>query len=286
MSTPAPVISRVRRWREGETAAWREQPVIDMHAHVLPCVDDGPGTWDESVAMCRQAVEDGTSILVATPHITPGVYANDGATIAAAVALLRARISRAGLRLSIVPSAEVWLDRTLLLEGDALIPFLGDRAGRRFVLLHVPSRVALESVAQLVGTLASRGVTAIVSQPERHRRFQDQPEALRDLVGAGALSQVTAASLVGKFGRSAAAAARRFLELGLVHVIASAAHSSDHRPPVLSAGVAAAAQVVGPRQARALVSDAPATILSGRLPELEVTRRGLLARLLEGVSQA
>jgi len=97
----------------------------------------------------------------------------------------------------------------------------------------------------LVRTLAARGVTAIVSHPERHRQFQKEPEQLRALVAAGALSQVTAASVAGKFGRSSAVAAQRLLELGLVHVIASDAHSHDHRPPVLSDGVAAAALVVG-----------------------------------------
>lgn len=269
-----------------------DAPVIDLHAHVLPGIDDGPVTWEESLQMCRQAAEDGTGTLVATPHITPGVYQNHREGIAAAVAELQARLATAGIPLTIVPSAEVWLDPDLLLDGDRVIPYLGQGEGRRFVLLHFPPRVVLDSVCDLVYTLASRGVTAIVTHPERHRQLQEQPEALRALVAAGALSQITAASLAGKFGRSSAAAARRFLELGLVHAIASDAHSADYRPPVLSDGVAAAAEVVGAEQARFLVSAAPAAILAGRVPDLpepEVAsppRRGLLARLLGGAGGA
>lgn len=267
--------------------------MIDIHAHVLPGVDDGPGTWEESLLMCRQAVLDGTTTLVATPHITPGVYANNRESIAAGVAELRIRLEAAGIALAIVPSAEVWLDAALLLDGEAVIPYLGDGGGRRFVLLHVPPRAVLGPVCELVHTLASRGVTAIVSHPERHREFQKEPEKLRALVAAGALSQVTAASVVGKFGRSSAVAAQRFLELDLVHVIASDAHSHDHRPPVLSGGVAAVAAVVGAERARFLVSEAPASILAGRvpqtpLPEIEAAppRRTLFARMLKGGGEA
>ena len=172
--------------------------MIDLHAHVLPGIDDGPSTWEESLLMCRQAVEDGITTLVATPHITPGVYANTRESIAAGVEELRGRLDAAGIPLVIVPSAEVWLDPDLLLDGDAVIPYLGDGGGRRFVLIHVPPRVVLDSVCDLVHTLASRGVTPIVSHPERHREFQKEPEQLRALVAAGALSQVTAASVVGQ----------------------------------------------------------------------------------------
>ncbi len=267
--------------------------MIDLHAHVLPGIDDGPGTWEESLLMCRQAVEDGITTLVATPHITPGVYANNRASIEAAVEELRGQLEAAGVPLVIVPSAEVWLDPNLLLEGDAVIPYLGDGGGRRFVLIHVPPRVVLDSVCDLVHTLASRGVTPIVSHPERHREFQNEPEQLRALVAAGALSQVTAASLVGRFGRSSAVAARRLLALGLVHVISSDAHSHDHRPPMLSDGVAAAAEVVGAEQARFLVSDGPASILAGRMPSVPApeirtapSRRTFLDRMFKGSGEA
>ena len=267
--------------------------MIDLHAHVLPGIDDGPSTWEESLLMCRQAVEDGITTLVATPHITPGVYANTRKSIAGAVVELRGRLEVAGVPLTILASAEVWLDPDLLLDGEAVIPYLGDDGGRRFVLIHVPPRAVLDSVCELVQTLAIRGVTAIVSHPERHREFQKEPEQLRALVAAGALSQVTAASLVGKFGRSSALAARRFLELGLVHVIASDAHSHDHRPPVLSEGVAAAAAVVGAEQARFLVSDGPASILAGRVPSVPVPgigvvppRRTFLARMFKAEVEA
>lgn len=267
--------------------------MIDLHAHVLPGIDDGPSTWEESLLMCRQAVEDGITTLVATPHITPGVYANTRESITAAVEELRGRLQAAGIPLAIVPSAEVWLDSDLLLDGDAVIPYLGDGGDRRFVLIHVPPRVVLDSACDLVYTLAGRGVTAIVSHPERHRAFQKEPEQLRALVAAGALSQVTAASVVGKFGRSSAVAARRLLELGLVHAIASDAHSHDHRPPVLSEGVAAAAEVVGVEQARFLVSEGPATILVGRLPytptggvKAAPSRPSLLARMFDGNGEA
>jgi protein-tyrosine phosphatase len=267
--------------------------MIDLHAHVLPGLDDGPPTWEESLLMCRQAAEDGITTLVATPHITPGVYANGRDGIAAVAGELEGRLRQAGIPLRIVPAAEIRLDADLLLDGDGIVPYLGRDDRQRFVLLHVPPRIELDPACDLVYALASRGVTAILAHPERSRQLQEQPDALRELLDAGALSQITAASLIGKFGRSSAAAARQFLDLGLVHAIASDAHSPDHRPPLLSEGVLAAAEIVGMAQARCLVSEAPAAILAGEMPDIpepdvEVAQsyRSLLGRLLEGADAA
>jgi protein-tyrosine phosphatase len=239
--------------------------MIDLHAHVLPGFDDGPESWDESLRMCRTAVEDGTTTLVATPHITPGVFSNRQDVIVAGVEDLVARLAAERIPLEVVASAEVWLDPDLLLDGQGIIPYLGGM--QRFVLLHLPPRIVIGQVCELFQALAGRGITPIVTHPERQRRFQDDPEQLRTLIAAGALSQVTAASLSGKFGRSAGTAARRFLELGLVHAIASDAHSMEYRPPGLSAALAIAAAVVGDGPARALVLDTPQAILEGRLPQ-------------------
>ena len=240
--------------------------MIDLHAHVLPGLDDGPQTWEESVRMCRAAVQDGTTTLLASPHITPGVFTNRQDVIVAGVKELTARLAAAKIPLEVIPGAEVWLDTGLLLDGHGIIPYLGGALS--FVLVHFPPRVDIGEVCELFSRLADRGITPIVTHPERQRPFQDDPEQLRVLVDGGALSQVTAASLTGKFGRKAATAARRFLDLGLVHLIASDAHSLEYRPPGLSAAQAVASTIVGSTRAHALVVDTPRAILEGRRPSV------------------
>jgi protein-tyrosine phosphatase len=108
-------------------------------------------------------------------------------------------------------------------------------------------------------------ITPIITHPERNLVFQNNINTLYDLVNMGCLVQITAMSVTGEMGEDAMECAHRLLELRLAHVIASDAHSSDNRPPILSEGVAAAAEVLGSsEEARAMVDERPRAIIAGR----------------------
>jgi protein-tyrosine phosphatase len=266
---------------QGDAQGSLHAPVIDLHCHLLPGIDDGPATIEDSVAFADALAADGTRIVAATPHLRsdhPGVVVSE----------LRERCNRLqdelavrGVPLQIVAGAEVDLLWAHQASRDELaLACYGD--GGTDLLLETPYGPLPARFAELVQDLIDDGFRILLAHPERNPAFQQDPSALRDLVERGVLVQVTAASLALDPARSSSAkTARQLIAEDSAHVISSDLHGSPtvRRAP-LSAGVEAAAEVA-PERARLMVTDAPAAILAGQpLPDLPpAPRQGLLARL-------
>jgi protein-tyrosine phosphatase len=232
--------------------------MIDLHSHVLPGLDDGVRSISEALELVAVAAADGVTAIAATPHVRDD-YPTSAGRMEAAVEALRAEVARAGLRVEILCAGEIALERLWLLDADELRRFTFAQTGR-YVLLETPYYGWPPLVARSVSLLVGRGIVPVLAHPERNPNVQDRPDALEPLVEAGALVQVTAASVDGRLGPAAQLAARALLERGLVHVLASDAHA----PQVRAAGLAAAAGTLGdPSVARRLTVDVPAAIVAG-----------------------
>lgn len=242
--------------------------MIDLHSHILPALDDGSRSLDETVRMARAAAADGVRTMVTTPHYDHPHFATERARADAAREAVVARLAEEGIALDLVPGGEVTLSAHTAerLQGGA-VPVIG--RGPYFLLeLCDPLPRGLD---QALFQLRLQGHHPILAHVERERTFQTQPEVLHRLVAQGALCQVTAMSVAGRFGRRAEKAARDFLEAGLVHFIASDAHNGDVRPPGLADAVAAATRLIG-RDAEALVTRNPEQVVAGRMLEVEAPR--------------
>jgi protein-tyrosine phosphatase len=204
--------------------------VIDLHCHILPGLDDGPSNLDFSLAMARAAVEAGTQLIVATPHIRAD-FDVDPAEIEPRVDLFNDRLQRERLPLRVLPGAEI---------GWATAPELDDRqlarlslgSGKR-VLLESPYGKKPVDVEGIVAGLEERGFKAVLAHPERCPLFQRDLERLRGLVERGTLCSITAGSMAGRFGEPVRTFSVAMLRAGLVHDVASDAHDHIHRPPDL-----------------------------------------------------
>ena len=239
--------------------------MIDTHSHVLPGLDDGPGTMAEAVAMCYASAADGVETVIATPHQRHQMWPNrDGAAIVAACEALQREV---GDRPRILPGAEIRVDSELLADVDAfpasgLLPL----AGSRYLLLEFPSLGGPEP-RPLLHELLVAGWWPILAHAERVSRWVENPESLADLVQLGAFVQVTGGSLLGSFGRRARACCSWLLDRGLVHFVGSDAHDSDERPPGLTRAHEAITRGWGAAMADRLMTINPADILANlRLP--------------------
>jgi protein-tyrosine phosphatase len=243
--------------------------VIDLHSHILPGLDDGARSLEDAREIARGAIGDGITTMAATPHVRAD-YPTTPDEMEAGVEELRADFEQQGIELEVVPGGE--LDIGLLwqvLPADLARFTLGQTG--RYLLLEMPYRGSPIALVGAAARLRRRGITPVVAHPERNPVVQDRPDSLGSLLRAGALLQVTAASLDGRLGRAAQLCAQRLLELGVVHAIASDAHA----PTLREVGLASAAQAVGDSElARFLTHDAPAAILAGRpWPERPTTAR-------------
>lgn len=238
--------------------------MIDLHSHILPGIDDGSKSLEMSLSMARIAVDDGIGIMACTPHIYPGLYLNNSAGITAARDALQASLDQHGIALQLTTGADVHLVPGLL-EGlrAGTVPCLHNT---RYLLLEPSHHVAPPRFAESVFQLVAAGYVPVITHPERLTWIEDNFQVFKDLTLQGAWIQVTAGALTGLFGPRVKYWGERFLGDGLTHILATDAHSSGGRIPVLSEAKAIAERMLGHEEAQLLVEGRPALLLDNALP--------------------
>jgi protein-tyrosine phosphatase len=249
--------------------------MIDLHAHILPEIDDGPPTVARALEMARVAVAAGTKAIATTSHVGYH-FALEPADIERARAALTARLDEEGIALQLLAGGEIAPDRLPDLDDDDLRALaLG---GGPYVLFECPFAPVDAGMELMVADLQRRGFGVLLAHPERSASFQRDFGMLTRLVERGALAQITTGSLAGGFGNTPRRAAVAMLRAGLVHVLASDAHDPVRRGPDLRA----AGDVLDDAQHEWMTTTAPEAIVAGRPlpPRPELPRaRGIRARL-------
>lgn len=256
--------------------------MIDIHSHILPDVDDGARDMDESVAMARIAAEDGITHMVATPHMFNGL--SDNPEPAEVVARVEALQEAAGDSLQLLPGNEVHIMHDVAEKAGAgkLTPI----NNKNYMLIEFPSMNVPVGAEELFYRLLLKGIVPILVHPERNTQLQGHPSMVEKFIAKGVRVQVTAMSITGEFGSAARLSVETLLRHNCVHFIATDTHRTSSRPPILSAGRDAAAQIVGEKEAYKLVVHNPQAVIEGRpfdpgppIPFLEAKPKPFLARL-------
>ena len=238
--------------------------MIDLHCHILPGIDDGAKSPEISLEMARIAVADGITTTVCTPHILPGVYNNTGAGIKAAVAALREMLAQAGIPLQLLAGADVHVAPDLAAQlgsGRALTI-----NNSRYVLLEPPHHTMPPRLQDHIFGLQTAGYVPVLTHPERLSWIDVHYDVIRRLVYSGILMQLTAGSLMGRFGRRPRYWAERMLGEGFCHVLATDAHNTEQRAPRMSDAWQVAARELGDEEATNLVLNRPRGILEDVAP--------------------
>jgi len=208
--------------------------MIDIHSHLLPGIDDGPSSLDESIAMARYALQNGISHSVLTPHIHLGRYDNNSNIIAKVCREFQAALQENNIDLSIAFSAEVHIDIEIMaMIEKQQIPFLGKQDEYDLLLLEMPHSHILLGSENLIRWLLKRKIKPIIAHPERNKELQKNMKKAAELVQLGCDFQLTSASISGKFGQACQQAAMKMLDEGWVQYVATDAHNLKHRPPNL-----------------------------------------------------
>lgn len=202
--------------------------MIDLHSHILPGVDDGAQSLEESFALAQEAVENGITTLFATPHHLNGIYTNHRQDVLDLVQFFQGEIEKQGIPLKVLPGQEVHIYGEIVqdLGGDSLLTYNDEQ---KYLLLELPYHDVPPFVDRVIYEILIQGVVPIIPHPERNRRIRKQPDLLYKLVRRGALSQLTAASLTGAFGNEVQKFSLQCIEYGLAHLIASDAHRVGRR---------------------------------------------------------
>jgi tyrosine-protein phosphatase YwqE len=241
--------------------------MIDMHTHILPGIDDGVKTEDGSVDFARMALEDGTRVIVATPHCKEEFYMNDRQDVLTAVERLKGRLAEEQIEIELIPGAEVHIcpDMPARIK-DGRAPTIADNG--KVILLELSLSQYPVGLENLIFDLRLAGIEILFAHPERIRYFQDDIERYAEAVRLGAYGQITTGSVTGLFGREIAGFSVELLRKDLIHVLASDAHGVGGRRPGLSAALKEIVPLVGEQRAESMVIDVPRALIEGRSPDI------------------
>lgn len=236
--------------------------MVDLHTHILPGIDDGAKTMDDALQMARMAANDGVTTVVATPHAYWEGAVNGDPVITSGVAELTQAIEAEGISLRIVPGAEVPIEKHLVskLERHPNWTIGGQNV---YLLLEPPWGPIPDYSDALVSELMERGITPIIAHPERSPDLQAHPALLDGFISLGALTQVTANSILGRHGSTAKNMALKLLKSGKVHVISSDSHNCKNRAPVLAEARQEVESLLGAETGFRLFEQNPQRIVDG-----------------------
>jgi protein-tyrosine phosphatase len=238
--------------------------LIDLHSHLLPGIDDGSKDLAMSLAMARVAAADGITTIACTPHILPGVYNNSGPAIRRAVARLAESIAKAGIPITLVTGADVHIAPDLEAQlRDGRVLTLNDS---RYLLLEPPHHVLPPRFEDLIFELQAAGYFPILTHPERLSWLEGHYDLIGRLVSSSVLMQITAGSVMGRFGRRPRYWAERMLDEGLCHLLATDAHNTEQRAPRMAEARDVVAQRLGDDEAINLILRRPQDILNNLSP--------------------
>lgn len=242
--------------------------MIDLHVHILPDLDDGPRTLEEALEMARVAVADGITTMVATPHLFRRRSVDLQEHIAPdrvrqAVAHFNEQLAEENIDLTVLPGCEVPLFPEIIKFFDAS-RILTINDGQRYICLEMPDSVIPPATEDIIFQLSSRGITPIITHPERNPIFFEMPQKLKRFISLGCLAQITARSLTRGFGWGVARFTKKLVKQGLVHIMATDAHSVGRRPPVMQEALKKLSRLVGESQAWDMVATTPERIIQSR----------------------
>lgn len=202
--------------------------MIDLHCHILPGVDDGAASLQESLSMAEQAIAQGITHLLCTPHHNNGRYENEKSSVIAAVHHLQNALDERNLSLTLLEGQEVRVTGELItaIEKDHL---LFTDITDTYLLLEFPTQDVPAFSESLFFELRTLGKVPVIVHPERNAIFREDPNRLIPFLEMGCLAQLTAPSIVGIFGKQIQKTAHEMVTHNLVQMVASDAHGVTKR---------------------------------------------------------
>lgn len=202
--------------------------MVDLHCHLLPGIDDGSKNMEVSLRMAREATENGVTHALLTPHHMNGRYVNHKQDVIQRTKEFQNQINAHSIPLTVFPGQEVRINGQLLeaLNKDDIL--FADTANK-YVMLEFPDDDIPYYTNRMIFDLQQRGIVPVIVHPERNTKIMADPDLIYQLLEKGCLSQITASSYVGMFGKKVENFSCRLIEAGQGYIFASDAHDLPGR---------------------------------------------------------
>ena len=232
--------------------------MVDIHSHILPQIDDGSQSLEQSIVMLERSIASGVDAIVATPHLYPGYFIASTEQRDEKITELKAEVRRRKLPIEVLPGRECFFNPEIYdYEKDLGKLTIPDRG--KYLLIESPMQEIPKYVDQMVFDLQVNGITPIIAHAERYYDVITDPNVLHKYIEAGCLIQINIGSVVGRYGKPIQRTAVILLEHHLGHIVASDMHSPHSMS--LGEGLAALSEIVGETEAKRLVDERPRAVI-------------------------
>ena len=198
---------------------------VDIHSHLIPGIDDGSKSLEESMLLLRMLAELGYKKVITTPHIMSDYYKNDYETIMKGRDLLRDTVKKEGIKIEIDAAAEYYLDEKFYdeMKKENILSING-----KYVLFETSYMSKPLQLEEMIFAIGEAGFTPLLAHPERYRYIKEPEKEYGRLKELGVMFQLNLNSLGGHYGKQAKALATYLVEAGLVDFIGSDTHHKKH----------------------------------------------------------
>lgn len=234
--------------------------MIDIHTHILPGVDDGPITWDDTMTMLKQGIEDGITGIVCTSHVLNKLDAACEKQLIEKYQELKKRAKEQSL------SVELWLGAEIHIQSefDLKSPLATLDNNGKYMLVELPLNDIPENAAETIFQLCLDGIVPILAHPERNAIISQRPNWAFEFAQRGLLLQINAGSVTGYFGQRTKRLVYQFIDQGYVHFVASDCHSPKGRTMILSKAYKVIEKKWGKKMAQRLFVENPRKAIAGQ----------------------
>lgn len=239
--------------------------MVDLHCHLLPGIDDGSKNMEISLRLAKEATENGVTHALLTPHHMNGRYINHKQDVVRLTSEFRKQLEAHQIPLTVFPGQEVRINGQLIdaLDKDDILFADEDN---RYLMLEFPDDDVPHYTNQMIFALQQRGITPVIVHPERNTKIIDHPELLYQLLEKGCLSQITASSYVGTFGKKVEDFSKKLIANGQGYLFASDAHDLPGRKYEMRQAFDKLSQEFGQKLAERYADNARAIINGENVP--------------------
>ena len=236
--------------------------MIDVHSHILPNIDDGSRSIDETFNLIKEAKEAGFEGIICTSHYMENYYETDRPEREVWINAIHENLKNKNIEMNLYLGNEIYMsDNIIKLLEDGKATTMNDTS---YVLFELPLNVEPMNLYDMVYEMQQYKIVPILAHPERYSFVQTDPELIYDLIDKGVLMQSNYGSIVGQYGKKAQMIVQKFLENNMIHMLGTDAHRQNTIYPKIPEILVELKSLIGEEKLNELTTVNPELVINNK----------------------
>ena len=241
--------------------------MIDFHSHIIPNIDDGSRSIEETFNLLKEAKEAGFEGIVLTSHYIEDYYQTDVPERDMWVKAISENLGAKGIDIDLYLGNEIYISENMM---DLLINNKASTINNTcYVLFEMPLNAEPMNMYDVIYSLQENKLIPVLAHPERYKFVQKEPELIYDLIEKGVLMQANYGSILGQYGESAQMIVRKFFENNMIHFLGSDVHRQNTIYKNIPRALEAISEIIGEEKLRELTTTNPKLALNNKRIDIE-----------------